>query len=581
MQTSVHQSRHVMAALGLLALVPYLNALRAGFTFDDVPMVRDNPLATHGIDPVGALTSTFFGHTYRPLTLLTFALNHSLVPGNPAAFHAVNLFLHAGVTVLVFVLASWLLESPLSAAVAAALFAVHPVHTEAVTGIVGRAELLAALFGLLALLGAARADAEADRQRRTAWQGGSLVCFALALLSKESAVSVVPLIFLLRVTLRKESVRTGLWREARCLDWVPYVVCAALFAVTRFWVVGSMTVDKITPIDNILAFVPWTARLRSAIGVLWDYFGLLNVPLRLAGDYSYAEVPVIDSWSDGRLLGGVALIVGAAVVCVRNRRPAVTLATLWPFVALAMTANVFFVIPTVKAERLLYFPSVGLVLLGGYACERLVAVRRYRNLAVAALCVVVALLAARTWVRNWDWRDNVAFSRSLVEAAPDNAKAHYNFGVALLGEGAYDSAITEFRRTLEIWPWPAAALAAGMAAQRKGRVDDAVVWYQKALQLMPAFEQAHRSLCGLLWKNGRFADAATACRRGLRYDPVDADLLKGLGESLLRGGDPERGADVLQRSLALNVRDRELRAQLARLAVPAASTRMDGGVGKP
>jgi protein O-mannosyl-transferase len=571
MLTDGHRVRPMLAALGLLALVPYLNALRAGFTFDDLPLVRDNPLVTGGIDPIGALTGTFFGLTYRPLTVLSFALNYHVAAGNPATFHAVNLFLHAGVTVLVFVLGSWLLESSLSAGVAAALFAVHPIHTEAVTSIVGRAELLAALLALLALIAAVRADREADRTRRTAWQVGSLVCFALALLSKESAVSVLPLIVLVRITLRKEPLRTGLWREVCSLDWVPYVLCIALFAIARFWVVGSMTVEKVTEIDNILAFVPWTARLRSALGVLWDYFGLLNLPLVLAGDYSYAQVPVIDSWWDGRLLGGVALLVASGVVCLRNRRPAVTLATVWPLVALATTANVFFAGPTVKAERLLYLPSVGWVLLVGYACGRLVAERRYRNLSVAALCTVMAWFTARTWVRNWDWRDNVAFSRSMIRAAPDSAKARYNLGIVLLGEGAYDPAIAMFRRSLDIWPWPAAALAAGIAAERKGRVDDAAGWYEDALHLMPAFSPAHRALCTLLWRNERFAEAEPACRRGLRYAPRDADLLKGLGESLLRGGDAGRGVDVLRRALALNAGDAELRAQLTQLAVPAAA----------
>src|SRR5262249_4946052 len=137
MPTSLSSHWRMMAALGVLAVAPYLNALHAGFTFDDLPMVRDNPLVTQGIDPIGALTGTFFGVTYRPFTLLTFAFNHHFAPGDAASFHAVNLLLHAAVTALVFVLARWLLESPRAAGIAAALFAVHPVHTEAVTSIVG------------------------------------------------------------------------------------------------------------------------------------------------------------------------------------------------------------------------------------------------------------------------------------------------------------------------------------------------------------------------------------------------------------------------------------------------------------
>src|ERR1035437_3548459 len=100
---------------------------------------------------------------HRPLTMLTYATHGEIGAGFALPFHAVNILLHAGVAVLVLVLASWLFESTRIPLIAAALFAIHPIHTEAVTSVVGRAELLCALFGLMAMLSAARADAGASR----------------------------------------------------------------------------------------------------------------------------------------------------------------------------------------------------------------------------------------------------------------------------------------------------------------------------------------------------------------------------------------------------------------------------------
>ena len=154
----------------------------------------------------------------------------------------------------------------------------------------------------------------------------------------------------------------GLRRELRSLDWVPYAACAAVFFAARLSVLGTVTPYTVRPLDNVLAFVPWTARVPSALGVLWDYFGLLNVPLVLAADYSYGQVGVVPWWHP-RALGGLALVLLAVGTLVRHRQPAIGFAAVFPLVALALTANVFFPIGTIKAERLLYVPSVGYVLL--------------------------------------------------------------------------------------------------------------------------------------------------------------------------------------------------------------------------
>jgi hypothetical protein len=155
--SDVRISGRALALLALLALLPYLNAMADGFTLDDEPSIRNNPAVTRGIDLLGILSSPLppLNTVYRPLTVLTYALNEAVAPANAPLFHAVNVILHTGVTVLAFWIALWLFESQRLAMIAAALFAIHPIHTEAVTSIVGRAELLVAFFGLIALLAGA------------------------------------------------------------------------------------------------------------------------------------------------------------------------------------------------------------------------------------------------------------------------------------------------------------------------------------------------------------------------------------------------------------------------------------------
>src|SRR5437868_432836 len=147
--------------IAALAVLPYVNALRNEFVLDDIAIVVENPLI-RDVSNIGQIFTTNYWRTggvdgsiidsglYRPLTVFSYAVDYSLWKLNPAGYHLVNVALHAITSVLVFFLALDVLASPMAATVAAAIFAVHPIHTEAVTSIVGRAELLAALFFIAA-----------------------------------------------------------------------------------------------------------------------------------------------------------------------------------------------------------------------------------------------------------------------------------------------------------------------------------------------------------------------------------------------------------------------------------------------
>ena len=577
MATDRKATAQVVVILAALSVIPYLNALTAGFTLDDMPNIRENAAVTKGVDltEIFATPMPLLAYLYRPFTVLSFAVNEALAPGNAPAFHAGNVLLHVGVTMLVFWLAVRLFDERV-AAIAAALFAIHPIHTEAVTSIVGRAELLAALFGLAAVLGAGAMDAATDQSSRRAWHGLSVLCFALAMFSKESAVTILPLVLLFRVARRGEPLCAGTWKEVCSLDWVPYALCFGVFIVLRYLVVGTMgsvPIDKLSPLDNVLAFVPWSVRFRSAVGVLWDYFGLLNVPLVLSADYSYNQVPLISSWTDARFLAGLGVLATAAGVVVYVRRPAVRYAAAFPFITVLLTANLAFPIGTVKAERILYVPSVGWALLAAYGFDRVRRTPRYRLIGTAALVTAIALFGARTWTRNQDWKDNRTLFESTARTAPNSAKARYNFGIVLRDSGALAAAVAQYHAALAISPWmEGAALEIGVAYDTRGRTDHAIAWYQRALAIAPAYQDAHHNLCHVLLDSDRFPAAAAACRKGLRYAPADAKMLKGLGASLVALGETEKGIEVLHRSLALDSSDHELQIYVAQLERTPAGT---------
>lgn len=242
----------------------------------------------------------------------------------------------------------------------------------------------------------------------------------------------------------------------------------------------------------------------------------------------------------------------------------------FPFIALSVAANLFFPIGTIKGERLLYLPSVGWALAVAYATDQLICSQRYRVVATAMLALVVAFFGARTWTRNYDWKDEPTLFESTARSAPNSAKAQYNFGVVLQQKGAHAAAEAQFRRALDIMPRTEdAALRIGTGLELQGFVGQALPWYRRALQIAPEWPPAHRNLCRALLATSQLEAAEAACRNGLRYSPADPDLLKALGASLVARGQTEKGIDVLQRSLRLNQDDSELRTYVGQLETAA------------
>jgi len=521
----------VAVAVALAAALPYLNSLGADFTFDDAGVIRDNA-AVQVLPAVDLLHYVYRpGELYRPLTMLTYAANAAISPA-PFGFHLVNVALHVLISLCVFFLARRLLRTFAGAACAALLFAAHPIHTEAVTNVVGRAELLAALGVLIALLACARAIGSSGH-RRHAWLIVSLLAFAAGMLAKESAFTALPLFAVVHVWLDRKAAP----RERAGLLW-PYAVVAVAYLALRLAVVGALVLPEPPgALDNPLAHVDAAARIRTAIIVLWEYAALLAVPMHLVADYSYNAVPVALSWGDPRFLATAALLACSAVLVVSagRRAPVVPLAAAFACIPLVLTANLLFPIGTIKAERLLYLPSVGWVLACGWLAAE--ALRRRSPRWALALALLVAVFGARTWLRNADWQDDATLFRVTLADAPCSAKAHYNGAVALQQAGQLDDAMAQYRRALEIYPpYAAAAFGIGHIYGLKGSDAGALGWYEEALRRDPKFTKAHLQIGLLRQRRGEYDAAEAALLTGLASDPNDPMLLVNLGAVRLSQG---------------------------------------------
>src|SRR5271157_154342 len=263
-----------VALLLAVATLVYGNTLLNAFTFDDFLYILHNPAVTN-FSLSGLFVPTRASNVIRPVTFASFALNLALEGAHPFGYHLLNLLLHGVVTLLIYLVLRKLLESVQQGAtvawVAALLFAVHPIHTEAVAAIVGRSELLAAGFLLAAWLLHLH-----DRPIL------ALVCFVLALMSKESAVAFVPL------ALAGDYARGKLKPLCR-YAWIAGV---AVVYIALLWEIqgGRFGEKEVLFLDNPLAKFPASLRILNALRVAWKYVGLQVYPATLSYDYSYNAI---------------------------------------------------------------------------------------------------------------------------------------------------------------------------------------------------------------------------------------------------------------------------------------------------
>jgi Flp pilus assembly protein TadD len=530
--------QHALRILVLWILISaaYSNSFQAGLVFDNTGVIGEDPRIReasaqniHSIWTGGYWYVNSTSGLYRPLTTTSYLFNHAVL-GNgirPAGYHWFNLSVHAINVALVYALGALIFGNANSGAALAALWGLHPLLTESVTNIVGRADLLAA-FGVLAGLLCHIRSGVASGRRRLAWLMGLLAAQAAGLISKESA-AVLPGVMLLY----DMAFPTG-WRR-RVAGYAAIALPFAGFFYLRTLTGAHMIVDRM---ENPLAAAGfWTARF-TAIKVIGKFLWKFVWPARLSADYSYNAVPLFSargpSWENAQSMVALACCAGAVLLAVhsRRKRPPLFFFMLLFFVALAPASNLVFLIGSIMAERFLYLPSLGLAgcVVGlVYTNWR----QKWSRAGIAVLCLA---FAARTYARNFDWRDDLSLWTSTVEVSPGSAKAHYNLGVALARiPGRLPEAISQYREALRIQPGHASAHynLGNALAQTPGQETAASAEYQAALRADPDLAEAHFSLGKALSHiPGRLPEAVAEYRAALRIRSDYADAHTNLGIAL-------------------------------------------------
>ena len=613
--TSLRALARPLLLVVALAVIAHANALRNGFVLDDIPIIVENPIV-RDLGNVRTIFQTDYwslGGTrtvgdstlYRPLTILSYAADYAVWDLNATAFHAMNVVVHAATTALVFVVALQVLGGVLAAFAAASIFAVHPVHTEAVTGVVGRAELLATLFFVGAFLVLRRRSAfrfgdtaGASPGRALARVAGGASLYLLGLFSKESAVTL-PAVLAVDDWLRRDELPRD--RRSAVIVLASRYAALAIAAVVYF----AFREQALTGGGRIWpGFLGVSAgdRVLTASRVLLEYLGLFVFPRHLLPDYWKSNVPIATSLADPLVIVSFVLWIACAVLVVRSvrRDGPLVLSIAWFFITIAPVSNVLFPIGVGKAERLLYLPSVGLCLLCGWAYARAETIVRPKWAPRAALAAVVIAFTARTVVRNEDWRNSftlasaslaaspssplmndiiagelvrrgeaqraVAHLQEAVRQDPDMALLRTHLGATYHSLGQLDRAIAEYQEAIRRNPLDAEAHNnLGVAYRATNREEAAIAEFNEAIRIHSKYADPHINLGAVHLSHGRLNEALAEFTAAVQASPTSAEAHYRLGLVHSRSGQLDRAARAFREALRLNPAHADAAVDLARV----------------
>jgi tetratricopeptide (TPR) repeat protein len=519
----------LLMALTVLAYVP---ALDAGYVFDDSMYLTEDARMAAADGPWSIWTQVGgpdYQHQYYPLTSTAFWLQYRLWGDQPVGYHLVNVLLHALNAVLLWRL---LLRVGLPAAwLAAAVFAVHPVHVQSVAWISELKNVLSGFFFLASALVMVQyfnleGREQASWRRRVTYVAG-MALFVCALLSK-TATCLLPAALALVLWWKRDRVGA---RDLVAL--VPMVVLGVGFVSLTVFLESSYGGAQGEAFTQT-----WLERVLIAGRALWFYAGKLMWPAGLVFIYPRWAISTHAWW---QYLFPISAVLAVAALWWWRARigkgPVTAVAYFVVAVVPLSFVNVAFTRLSYVSDHWQYWASMGLIALAAGAAAHVAGpwLRRPagRPVAAAATVAVITLLAARCWERCLVYESEETLWTDTVNRNPEAWVAHYNLGSVLSQEGRSNEAIRHYRKAARIKPdYPLVHNNLGLELRMQGRHGEAIRHFAEALRLAPGFTKAHVNLGSTLMDLDRHEQANVHFRRALRIDPDFAGAHFNLGVAL-------------------------------------------------
>ena len=505
----------VLLILGSLTLsfILFGNSLRGTYTLDDNPVINDREVLESLEKLPEIFTSTWhpkqpWTGTYRPLTLVSFALNNFIFSkDNTFGFHLVNIFLHALNVFLIFKVVSQF-SSKRIAYLSALLFMFMPIHSESVSSIVGRKELLGLFFVLLSLLWFFKKKYFVSSS-----------AFFLALLANEFSISLLLLMGIL-LLIQTESFLRSIKPSLYYITPLPIYFLLRYITLKQYAFGGGF----IDPVINPLIFVSIKERIFTALSHLYLYIQKTFYPLNLSPDYSFNQIPTVQNiFHSYQALLGLLFLIGFILLFIFSKKELKIALTLFlaPYVVMS---NLFFITTGAFAERWWYLPSFGLAVLVAFGFDKII--NNYKTLRPYLYSLGIIILiwySLLTIEQNRVWLNNRNLFIYAAEASPNSVGARSNLAAVYLEEERFAEAREEVEYALSVYDkHPPALNILGKLNWKDIRYKDAEVAFKKALEFDKNgrnHRSLFRSLAFLSLDLGKNTEAFMYMEEALKWPP--------------------------------------------------------------
>lgn len=582
-----------MALLAILAFVLYANTLSHEYTLDDAIVIYDNEFTTQGIAGIPGLLQYdtfrgFFktegkdklvsGGRYRPLTPVMFAVEYQIFGDNPFYGHLFNIVWYALLLIMLYLCLERMLlyDRPDRSTwrnmifAACLLFAVHPIHTEAVANIKGRDEIICLLGSLAALYFALKAF---DHQK-TKYSILSALCFFLAFMSKENTITFLAVIPMAIYFFRNSSLGQA-FRYT-----LPAIAGTVLFMAIRTAVIGmDMGGTPMELMNN--PFLEWDGSkyvalskmesLPTMIYCLGKYIQLLVWPHPLTHDYYPRHIEIMSWGNIGTILSLLLyLAMGIWALMKLKSRSLVVFCIIYFIATISIVSNIVFPIGTNMSERFVFMPSVAFCLLIAYGLWHLH--RKYPTPTLVLAAVMLLGFSAKTITRNPVWKNDYTLFNTDVHTSTRSAKVlnaaggssiheAYNLPEGTKRTQMLNDAVGYLNKALEVHPnYKNAMLLRGNAHYYKKEFDQAIKSYEQILALYPGDGEAEKNMAISLRDYGKYlgeqknhlGNALKQLNRALQFNNTDPEIYRLLGVATGISGDQQKAIGYFKKMIELD-----------------------------
>ena len=572
------------------------------FALDDGIVIIKNEYVQQGFGGIKKILSTdaydsFYrqmnakdqlsGGRYRPLSIVTFAIEHSLFGENWQVRHFFNVvWFLASLVAMLYFLRLVVFPNKLDVAfLTTLLFAIHPIHTEVIANVKSRDEIMSLLFILLTLIYSFQYS-QNPRIKNNLFKG--LGFFFLSLLSKEYAITLVVIIPIMIYLFSKREIDFS----ETIGKVVPFVIVVVVYLIIRFSIVvikADVKNDEV--LNNPYLFAHGSQVIATKISNLFSYIKLLFVPYPLSADYSYNQIPYksLSHWSVWASLATHLGMLYMGIKWFKERHP-LAFAVAFYFGMLALVANIVFDIGATMGERLIYHSSFGFCMIIAYYIIQLF--EKQKQVALAICIALTAVGGYATIQRNSDWKNDITLFTKDVETVPFSALANGNAGARWIDlsempenkakqQEYLNKALGYLNKSITIHPkYVNSYLNLGLTYYKLGDLQKAKQSWDKAKemypnnpylkQFYPLLTNGYLSQCMELGKQQKLAEAIDCMKNALQVDGNNAEIWYNLGGAYFTVKDYANAKAAWEKTLLLDPNHQQAKQGLGALTTAPA-----------